>query len=163
MPPCAGSRKCPMLTSHTRTQMPAITLDRNSPNSSSFFFRGVISSMLSASVSRISPIAVFEPVPTTTARARPTVMTVPLNRMHVLSWYTALTDVVASTDLTTLSLSPVRIAWSARSWCDITLTMRRSAGTLAPTDTSTTSPGTKSVAGRMTSLPLRRHVATSAS
>jgi len=41
--------------------------------------------------SRMRPMAVLSPVPTTTPRARPTVITVPLYAMHVLSCTTALT------------------------------------------------------------------------
>lgn len=37
-----------MLMIHTSTQITAMALDRKLPNSSSFFFRGVISSLVSA-------------------------------------------------------------------------------------------------------------------
>lgn len=64
------------------------------------------------------------------------------NRMFVLSWYTALARVIASTCLFTLPLSPVRMDWSMRISEDSSSTRRVSAGILAPTATSTTSPGT---------------------
>lgn len=47
-PPCMGSLKWPTLIIHTSTQITAIALERKVPNSSNFFFRGVISSFVSA-------------------------------------------------------------------------------------------------------------------
>lgn len=43
-----GSLKWPMLMIHTSTQITAIALDKKLPNSSNFFFKGVISSVVSA-------------------------------------------------------------------------------------------------------------------
>mmetsp|Transcript_39481 Transcript_39481/g.85945 ORF Transcript_39481/g.85945 Transcript_39481/m.85945 type:complete len:332 (+) Transcript_39481:2515-3510(+) len=151
-----------MFTTHTSTQITAITLARKVPNSSSFFLRGVISSDTSTMAEWMRPMAVRPPVAATTARARPTVITVPLNSMHVLSWYTAWAVAQGLRSLRTESLSPVRMAWSHRS-CELKIWISRaSLGTLPPTATSTTSPGTSSAAGTTRSRLPRTTVARSA-
>mmetsp|Transcript_35412 Transcript_35412/g.67770 ORF Transcript_35412/g.67770 Transcript_35412/m.67770 type:complete len:279 (-) Transcript_35412:170-1006(-) len=162
MPPCAGLVKLPMFTTHTKTQITAMTLARKVPNSSSFFFSGVISSEVWVMAVWILPMAVLTPHADTTARARPTVTTVPENSMAVLSWYTAWTEAHGCMSLSMLSDSPVRMDWSQRSWEEKICTMRASLGTLAPTVTSTTSPGTSSLAGTTLRRPPRSTVAKSA-
>mmetsp|Transcript_14984 Transcript_14984/g.53970 ORF Transcript_14984/g.53970 Transcript_14984/m.53970 type:complete len:290 (-) Transcript_14984:46-915(-) len=150
-----------MFTTQTNTHTTAITFDKSVPNSSSFFFSGVISSSAAASViaSRIFPIAVFNPVPTTTPRHRPTVTTVPLYSMHVLSCTTAFALAHGVSSLDTDPLSPVRMLWSTRNVDDAIDTSRTSAGTLFPTTHSTTSPGTSSAAGNTFRRPDRSTVA----
>lgn len=78
-PPWDGSEKCRMLTSQTRRQMTEMTLASMSPKSSSFFFRGVFSVIWEAIEMEewMSPMAVLEPMATTTARAVPLTTVVP--------------------------------------------------------------------------------------
>ena len=155
-----------MFTTHTSTHTTAMALERNVPNSSSFFFRGVSSSSSAASciASRIFPIAVRAPVPITTPRALPPVTTVPPNATQVLSWITAAAAVAATAtvNFSTEPLSPVRMLWSTESASPRTAIKRMSAGTLFPTASSTTSPGTSSAAGTFRSRPSRNTAATSA-
>ena len=100
-----------MFTTQTKTHTTAMTLERKVPNSSSFFFSGVISSssLASHSASLIFPTAVPAPVETTTPRARPAVTTVPPNATFLLSCATAFATVTTSADFSTLPLSPVRM------------------------------------------------------
>ena len=154
-----------MFTTHTSTHTTAMALERNVPNSSSFFFRGVSSSSSAASciASRIFPIAVRAPVPITTPRALPPVTTVPPNATQVLSWITAATPTeTAPANFSTDPLSPVKMLWSTESASPRTAIKRTSAGTLFPTASSTISPGTSSAAGTFRSRPSRNTAATSA-
>ena len=63
-----------------------------------------------------------------------------------MSCFTALTSGTTSAVLRTLSLSPVRIAWSTRKLLEEMDRSRQSAGILSPTDTEIISPGTSSEA-----------------
>lgn len=63
-----------------------------------------------------------------------------------MSCFTALTSGTRSAVLRTLSLSPVRIAWSTRKLLEEMDRSRQSAGILSPTDTEIISPGTSSEA-----------------
>ncbi|TNN77603.1 hypothetical protein EYF80_012193 [Liparis tanakae] len=63
-----------MLMIHTAMQMREMTLDSCSPNSSSFFCRGVFSCSVAAISSRILPISVLMPEATTTPTAFPAAM-----------------------------------------------------------------------------------------
>uniref|UniRef100_A0A6B0V2Y3 Putative secreted protein n=1 Tax=Ixodes ricinus TaxID=34613 RepID=A0A6B0V2Y3_IXORI len=78
--------------------------------------------------------------------AFPDAMLVPEKRMFFLSWLTALGSGMGSVCLMTDTDSPVRMDWSTRRVVDWIFTSRMSAGTLSPTDTSTKSPGTISLA-----------------
>lgn len=66
------------------------------------------------------------------------------NRVFVMSCFTALRSATGSTVLLTLTLSPVRIAWSTRILVEVTESSLQSAGILSPTATETMSPGTSS-------------------
>lgn len=64
--------------------------------------------------------------------------------MLVISCLTALESETTLRDLCTLTLSPVRIAWSTRKLLDDTEMILQSAGILSPTETLMMSPGTSS-------------------
>jgi hypothetical protein len=64
--------------------------------------------------------------------------------MLVMSCLTALRSGTTSTYLLTLTLSPVRIAWSIRKLLEVTESSLQSAGILSPTATEMISPGTSS-------------------
>lgn len=81
--------------------------------------------------------------------------------MFVISCFTALGSGTTSTDLLTLTLSPVRIAWSMRKLLDETERSRQSAGILSPTATATMSPGTSSSACIRPICPSRKTLASS--
>merc|ERR1712106_902528 len=89
-PPWAGSLKCPMLMAQTAMQMRVMTLESCSAKSSSFCWRGVLISSVSAISSLILPIAVAVPVPMTIPLALPEATLVPEKTMFFLSWLTAL-------------------------------------------------------------------------
>lgn len=145
-PPCASSLKFPILMSQTRIQITMITFAKTSPKSFNFCFNGVGSEICDVILVWISPIAVAFPVKATTALAWPTVTVVPENSILTWSCLTALSSLTGRVSFPTLSLSPVRMAWSTRKlllWMDRT---RQSAGIRSPTATSTMSPGTSSSA-----------------
>jgi len=96
------------------------------------------------------PISVCVPVPTTTPRALPERTTVPINA-HAPKAASA-----PRTHAATLSAgidSPVSIASSQASPCAVK--RRRSAGTISPTASVTTSPGTNSDASISHAIPSR--------
>ena len=64
--------------------------------------------------------------------------------MLVMSCLTAFKSETTSMDLLTLTLSPVKIAWSIRKLLEETESTRQSAGILSPTATAMMSPGTNS-------------------
>lgn len=122
-----------------------------------FWPRGVFSSSSFASVTLawILPISVRMPVAVTTPMAPPLETVVPENIMLSLLWMRA-SFATSSRCLSTVSLSPVREPSSVLKVVVLNFMMRTSAGTLSPTRTSTTSPGTSSDDGTSgTSLPLR--------
>lgn len=81
--------------------------------------------------------------------------------MFVMSCFTALRSRTVSTVLLTLTLSPVRMAWSTRRLVDVTESNRQSAGILSPTATEMISPGTSSVACVRVHSPSRKTLASS--
>lgn len=84
-----------------------------------------------------------------------------VNSMFIMSCLTALTSETTSVDLLTLTLSPVRMAWSTRKLLDDTERSLQSAGILSPTATEMMSPGTIFDAGMRLSLPERSTFASS--
>ena len=66
--------------------------------------------------------------------------------MFVMSCLTAPASRTTPMDLFTLTLSPVRMAWSTLKLLEETERSLQSAGILSPTVTETMSPGTSSVA-----------------
>lgn len=122
-----------------------------------FWPRGVFSSSSLASVTLawILPISVRMPVAVTTPMAAPLEIVVPENIMLSLPWMRTSFS-TSSSCLSTVSLSPVSEPSSVLMVVVFSLMMRTSAGTLSPTRTSTTSPGTSSDDGTSgTSTPLR--------
>lgn len=83
------------------------------------------------------------------------------NRMLIMSCFTAFASATTSVDLCTLTLSPVRIAWSTRKLLEWTERSRQSAGILSPTATDTISPGTSSEAWIFCICPSRSTLASS--
>ena len=81
--------------------------------------------------------------------------------MLVMSCFTALGSATTLTDLCTLTLSPVKIAWSTRKLPEDTERSLQSAGILSPTATAITSPGTSSEACRRVISPSRMTFASS--
>lgn len=125
-------------------------------------------------------MAVFWPVKTIIALAVPLTTVVPYsllvsimrnmqgrivvcteNRMFVMSCLTARRSGTTSVDLFTLTLSPVRIAWSTRKLLDDIDINLQSAGTRSPTATDIISPGTSSDACMRETWPERSTVASS--
>mmetsp|Transcript_28004 Transcript_28004/g.69931 ORF Transcript_28004/g.69931 Transcript_28004/m.69931 type:complete len:282 (+) Transcript_28004:2986-3831(+) len=164
-PPCAGSLKFLKLMSQTITQMTPITLESSSPNSSSFFDSGVLSSSFPASVtaSWILPISVRMPVAHTTHTAEPLATVVLLKTMLLLpcSSQSVMSNGRGSGSFCTDCDSPVSCDCSTRSVVVLSWQTLMSAGTLSPTRTSHTSPGTTSSAGMVFHLPSLRMRASS--
>lgn len=79
----------------------------------------------------------------------------------VMSCLTAFSSETTSTDLFTLVLSPVRMAWSTRKLLEETESNRQSAGILSPTATVMMSPGTNSDAWMRANWEDRRTFASS--
>mmetsp|Transcript_64460 Transcript_64460/g.165865 ORF Transcript_64460/g.165865 Transcript_64460/m.165865 type:complete len:205 (+) Transcript_64460:565-1179(+) len=161
--PWMGSKKCFQLMIHTRAQITKITLASSSPKSSSFFCSGVCSSSVAASftASWITPISVSMPVPTTMPQQAPLDTVVDEKSMLVLPWITQSFSVTGSTSFDTLCDSPVSWDCSMRMVVVLRLISRMSAGTLSPTLTSTTSPGTTSSASMLCQEPSRSTMAES--
>mmetsp|Transcript_9814 Transcript_9814/g.26684 ORF Transcript_9814/g.26684 Transcript_9814/m.26684 type:complete len:236 (+) Transcript_9814:2571-3278(+) len=160
-PPCTGSKNWRKFMTQTRRQMTVITLVSISPKSSSFCPRGVFSSSSAAVCTSdwILPISVRMPVATTRATHVPLDTVVLEKSMFTLPWMRA-SAATGSTIFCTVADSPVSEPSSQRMVVVLSLSTRQSAGTLSPTRTCTTSPGTRSDAdneGR--SSPLRTTVA----
>jgi hypothetical protein len=81
--------------------------------------------------------------------------------IFVISCLTALTSGMTPKDLLTLTLSPVRMAWSTRKLLEDTERSLQSAGILSPTETATISPGTILHAFMRFTLPERSTFASS--
>ena len=116
---------------HTSTQMPRITLESCSLNSSSFFLSGLFSSSSSETALLILPISVATPVSTTMQRARPPETVVPEKTMlTLLETRMSASPSKASVCFNTVALSPVSALSSIRRVVDSNSTTRMSAGTL---------------------------------
>ena len=113
---------------------------------------GVRSSSVLPSSSATRPISVPMPVAVTTARPRPRVTAVPLKTMLTRSPRAAGSP-RAVTSFSTGSLSPVSDASATVS--EAASTSRASADTASPALSTTTSPGTRSVAATRCSWPSR--------
>mmetsp|Transcript_63049 Transcript_63049/g.184369 ORF Transcript_63049/g.184369 Transcript_63049/m.184369 type:complete len:252 (+) Transcript_63049:2511-3266(+) len=139
-----------------------ITFASNSPKSSSFCCRGVCSSSVAACFTAdwMLPISVDMPVPTAMPTQAPLETVVDEKRMFVFDWTTTSFS-TGSTSLETLCDSPVSCDCSMRSVVVFSFTRRMSAGTLSPTLTSTTSPGTTSSASTCCQWPPRSTMALS--
>mmetsp|Transcript_5621 Transcript_5621/g.9023 ORF Transcript_5621/g.9023 Transcript_5621/m.9023 type:complete len:254 (-) Transcript_5621:536-1297(-) len=162
-PPKMGESNLGMLMPQTATQMMPITSVSWLPKSSSFCASGVFSasSLASCTPSWIFPISVLMPVAVTTAKAPPFVTMVPLKIMLALPWMGASAS-TGSVLLDTVTDSPVSEPSSTLNVVVFRPSNLASAGTLSPTRTKMTSPGTSSCAGSSPShWPPRSAVATS--
>mmetsp|Transcript_25245 Transcript_25245/g.68623 ORF Transcript_25245/g.68623 Transcript_25245/m.68623 type:complete len:232 (-) Transcript_25245:240-935(-) len=127
-----------------------MTLASISPNSSSFFFKGVSSFSSDASWIWlwILPISVSMPMEATQPTQMPLEMAVPAKSMFSLACSSHSALGTGSVPFSTDTDSPVREACSARTVAVRSCRILRSAGTRSPTCSSTMSPGTNSLAGR---------------
>ncbi len=117
------------------------------------------SSAVSSSSVAMRPISVSMPVPVTTARPTPRATAVPLNTMLCRSPREP-SSASGVTVLVTASDSPVSEASCTCS--EEALIRRASAATASPSPSTRTSPGTRSAAGIVASLPSRSTVALAA-
>ena len=125
------------------------------PNQPSAWVSGVSRSVASCSILEMRPSSVRPPVLTTTAVAVPYVTSVPLKAMPVWSPRAASAS-TAEVDFSTGTDSPVRTASSMRRF--LVCSRRRSAETLSPDASMTTSPGTSSDTGMVAVCPALRTV-----
>ncbi|MBA7663794.1 hypothetical protein ES703_71842 [subsurface metagenome] len=107
-----------------------------------FFTIGGVTFLVSSIIPAILPISVCFPVPTTTPCPRPRVMKVPLKHKQRCCPGLKSGFRIGSTSLSTGTDSPVSAASSALRF--FTENRRKSAGTLSPPSSRTTSPGTVS-------------------
>jgi len=151
-----------MLINQTKIQITVIILASWSPKSSNCFFNGVFSEIWLVMFWWMSPIAVLEPVLTTTAWPLPLATVVPEKRILIWSCLIAFSSfTTTSASFETAILSPVRIDWSTLNDDEETSTKRQSAGTLSPEANETISPGTRSSDGIFETTPLRITLASS--
>ncbi len=130
------------------------------PTRSRFSWRGVFPVSTVSIIRAIFPNSVETPVAMTTPRPRPYVAAVPAYAMFFRSPTGKSGSSSALVCFSTATDSPVR---AASSIFRLTASMsRKSAGTLSPAESSTTSPGTSSRAGISFSTPSRRTLAVGA-
>ena len=122
--------------------------------------RGVVSTSTVPNRPLIRPISVWAPVATTTPRPVPAAINVPLNAIEVRSPKEA-SFVTGAVAFSTAIDSPVNIASCTRR--PLAASNRRSAGTLSPASSRTTSPGTNSAASMLIREPPRNTEACGAS
>mmetsp|Transcript_13227 Transcript_13227/g.33323 ORF Transcript_13227/g.33323 Transcript_13227/m.33323 type:complete len:253 (-) Transcript_13227:1069-1827(-) len=148
------------LMAQQAAHMTVMMLVRKSPNASSLSCRGEEVSSVSVRALAILPISVSAPLFITTPWHLPYTRSVPEKRQFSLALMSA--SSVSATHVTLLgtpAASPVSAACSADRVVLCVQMMRRSAGILSPTETSTMSPGTSSLASTIDTTPPLRTLA----